>query len=341
MFVPDQGKNKMDSKGYNIVFKLLIITVFVLAFIGYFIIYKTAEERHIRNFLEYEELQTRLVANNLEDEFNHILQQHLLAFKRRYPAGQLSAIFNEYPEMVAFGYVRQDSHLDIKDSTEAGLYDWVSELKISELFLINGFEPDKKDLQLSEFHFRNGTRFLFAFFPFESNATQSTAFILIDMDRIFQEVFSMMKLHENGASYLLEANGTTVYHYDKSKTGVNVFEVEGPPSLYEAHRKMVSTDSGTQRYRYSTIHSDEYVEKLVGWNTIHIAGKRFIIAMTTPTNEVTGELTYIRNWGIFFQALLLISLFLLYRLNLKYKNKLMLENAGKMQNAIKQKTTAF
>ena len=79
MFVPDQGKNKMDSKGYNIVFKLLIITVFALVFFGFFIIYKTAEERHIRNFLEYEKLQTQLVANNLEKELNHILNQHLIS----------------------------------------------------------------------------------------------------------------------------------------------------------------------------------------------------------------------------------------------------------------------
>jgi len=154
--------------------------------------------------------------------------------------------------------------------------------------------------------------------PVATNKFSGVLIFVLDVSRLISNITSEIRSGKTGYSWVIDENGTFLYHQDQSFIGKNAFKVrKGKKPTISFDRineiqkdKMLKGDEGTSWYISGWHRGVEgEIRKLIAYTPISfndkVKNKIWSVAVVAPVSEIEGPIHEIQQRQILLQALII------------------------------------
>ena len=155
--------------------------------------------------------------------------------------------------------------------------------------------------------------------PVATGKFSGTIVIVIDVTELIQNLAAGIKSGKTGYAWVIDSNGTFLYHIEKSLIGRNAFEArkEKTPTISfarinEIQKKMMLTGKEGTSWYVSGWHrgKEGTIKKLIAYSPIVLSAlaetKTWSVAVVAPVSEVEGAIHGIQIQQLMMQAILIV-----------------------------------
>ncbi|NCD33026.1 MAG: hybrid sensor histidine kinase/response regulator [Spartobacteria bacterium] len=335
---------------------LLGITLILLIF-GSALIYAShkAVKDQEKAFNQQQALQTMLVKQAFEDHIamlsGHVrlLAKWCASQVRELPA-TLSALENTcdfqpalHPEIMAYVYVDHESDVFLRPPKSDCPESLLKQIALQSYDNYEQSDPDASSMTpyIAPLYVSVHYQLMAIVCPLpESGGMNGAMVCLIDFHQLSKRYVGAMRSGKYGAGYMLNGQGTVIYDHEEHVIGRNVKDGlhADYPDLLRVDHRLLTEESGMDRYEFTVQRGGEVRKKLTAWNAFNAGTNKLIIALAAPDSEIDAVLFGLRMQIILLMSVFVVTVLFSSALFYHFRQKMLVKHAKMLEQMVDERT---